>query len=375
MSMLSDAYKKSGLRDIINKNKGLVTGGLGGLALGGAGGLLTGGGIGGLLDDSGVQDFINKYKTTGMGTGAGAGVGALVGGPVGALVGGLAGGAGGYYGGDKPRADKLAAQQEYEALLGQQNEARDELKDIIDRIGGGDQEYPGMPIITPNPDNPPMDEPPITLPPGTEPGPAPVLPGPDPNLVEPTPIVRDPITTTGRSDADQDLQKILEEAGYQQQLGLQNAQEQEAARQEYLGQLSDLLTQRSARQFDEMRPDIYEDLNTRGLLRSSELGNALAREQKSLEATAQEQLAMQALQDRQAGLGDLSSVNQQYLAGRQSALARGFSLEDYARQLEASLALGQAVTPVANTYSGKGSAQGLQAGSSVLGALAPYVAM
>ena len=64
-------------------------------------------------------------------------------------------------------------------------------------------------------------------------------------------------------------------------------------------------------------------------------------------------LAKQQLGYDDSNLGTASGITESYLGGRGSALQREFSLEDFARQLEASKSLGAVVTPVQSGGSSK----------------------
>lgn len=302
---------------------------------------------------SGLRNIVENYKTTGMGAGAGGSLAVLAAAAAGvsnpamlALYGGLGAGGGGLigYGRDRERRAELEYNREVESQQAARDRSGNELDDMLDQIGG---RTPGN---------------------GDSADPTPVIEG-DP-FEQPFPDVG---ARGGTSDAALDAKRLLEEAEFQRNFGLGTAQEQQVAREQYLSELGDLLTQRNERQFGEIRPEIYEDLNTRGLLRSSALGNSLASEQAKLEAAAQEQLALQGLQDRKANLSDISGVNNQYLMGRQQALGRQFSLEDYARQVSASKLLGEAMAPVTATYNGgKNSAQTTQSLASLAQAGAAF---
>ncbi len=88
-------------------------------------------------------------------------------------------------------------------------------------------------------------------------------------------------------------------------------------------------------------PGIFEELNSKGLLRSSELGNQLATKAESLNADAANQLSQYGIQGETADLGNLNNIQQTYNAGRNSALAREFSVEDYAKQVQTGKEMGQ----------------------------------
>ncbi len=91
----------------------------------------------------------------------------------------------------------------------------------------------------------------------------------------------------------------------------------------------------------EAAPGIYEDLNSRGLLRSSELGNAMAREQRGLQAQTTNQLAQYGVQGQTDDLKNYTGIQNQYNQGRNSALSREFSVEDYQKQVQTGKEMGE----------------------------------
>src|SRR6185295_9036089 len=102
--------------------------------------------------------------------------------------------------------------------------------------------------------------------------------------------------------------------------------ELEALRQKFqlnkqLGGLNTLLGTEANRQFDLSQPGIYESLNSKGLLGSSAVGEALAKEKANLEGQREFTLG-------QAQLGGLDAIRQIQTGG----LSRQFSLEDFNSQ-------------------------------------------
>jgi hypothetical protein len=138
-----------------------------------------------------------------------------------------------------------------------------------------------------------------------------------------------------------DAQRIAQEAALQQQLSTQSQEGVTAKRQQYLNDLSGLLVQQQQQQMSEAAPGIYEDLNSRGLLRSSELGNAMAREQRGLQANTTNQLAQYGIQGATSDLNNYTGIQNQYNQGRNSALSREFSVEDYQRQVQTGKEMGE----------------------------------
>jgi hypothetical protein len=143
------------------------------------------------------------------------------------------------------------------------------------------------------------------------------------------------------TNASNDAQRVAQEAALQQQLSVQNQQGITDKRSQYLKDLSDVLQKQQAQNMSEAAPGIYEDLNSRGLLRSSALGDSMARELKSLQGTTTNTLAQKAIEGETADLGNYNKIQDTYNAGRNSALQREFSVEDYNRQIQAAKDLGE----------------------------------
>lgn len=155
------------------------------------------------------------------------------------------------------------------------------------------------------------------------------------------------------SEAGRDVQKLIAEAELQKSLNKQAYDSQADQRKQYLSELSDLLIKQQQAQLNDQMPGIYEDLNTRGLLRSSALGEKVGLEASKLARQTSEQLALQGLTDRNNALTQSGKIEDQYLAGRNAAIQRGFSVEDFNRQAALSREIGTAVTPVSQN-GGKG---------------------
>ncbi len=83
-----------------------------------------------------------------------------------------------------------------------------------------------------------------------------------------------------------------------------------------------------------------ENLNSRGLLRSSALGNSMATADQQLQANTTNQLQQQAIAGETSDLANTTNIQNTYDASRNSALQRQFSVEDYNNQLAAGKALG-----------------------------------
>ncbi len=175
------------------------------------------------------------------------------------------------------------------------------------------------------------------------------------------------------TQASQDSSQIANEAALQQQLSTQSQQGVTAQRAKYLQDLTGVLNQNAQNQLNDQAPGIYEDLNSRGLLRSSALGNSMATAAKSLTANTTNQLEQQAIAGETSDLNNDTTIQNTYNQGRNSALQRQFSVEDYNNQLAAGKALGDQYANIKpQTPSTK--AQGTQTAAAVLPAAATIAA-
>ncbi len=301
MSWISEAYKKSGLRKIYEKNK------------------------------SGILK-------TGVGLGTG-GIGAVIANQMEKK---------------KEGAKNAIKEQNEKKALNERN-----LDQFLDSIAGGGTPNAGGMTTGPGPTLPSMN------------------PGPNtPELVDPA--LQGVPTTGGMStapgEATHDQNRLLDEAAFQKKFQQEFAESSKAERAKMLQEYSDLIATQQNRLLDENNPALLEDLNTRGLLRSSELGNAMSRERSKAAAILAEQVGLQGLQDREANLGDRSKIEDQYNQGRYGAIQRGMSLEDFVRQTKAAQLTGQVLAPrAATTPSAKGGSalQGAMSGAAAGTAVAP----
>jgi hypothetical protein len=349
MSKLSKAWDNSSLANFVNNWKrpliGLAGGALGGAALGKAGQLM---GATGTLSNAGNM----------------------------ALLGGLAGGVAGYSAKQRKAAEE-AARVDAERQQAERNTAGNNLNDIIAPYLPTDPNNPDNPTLYTPPDstqspvvNTPAD--PILAVSPPQPGqPAPEIPPPV-DIYNPGNDITTPTIRPGMGNIDVsgqggvDIKKILDETERARQTQMDLWNQQQSMKENTRRSLAETLNSQMDRQFNDQMPSYLEDLNTRGLLRSSALGDRLATERSKMSAGVNEQLALQAIQDQYGGTDALTGITDQYLKGREGALSRGFSLEDWARQMQASKELGQTVTPI-TPYAGnsKGGIQDLQAGMSV----------
>jgi hypothetical protein len=127
---------------------------------------------------------------------------------------------------------------------------------------------------------------------------------------------------------------------------------QQSARDAQLKSLASLLAEQNQTQVGQAMPNVLEDLNSRGLLRSSAVGNQLANAQSQLQERTNQQLAQQALANQSAYTSGLGGITEADIAGKGSATQRQFSLQDYANQIQAGKILGKDLQPQAP--SGKG---------------------
>jgi len=146
-------------------------------------------------------------------------------------------------------------------------------------------------------------------------------------------------------DAQGDVERLVAEAELQKNLSQQTLQSQYQARSKYLTDLSGLLQQQQSQQLTQALPGVYEDLNTRGLLRSSALGNELGQRQAALAQETSNQLAKQGLSYSDQYTSGLGNIENTYLGARNAALSRRFSLEDLGTNIQASKDLGFALQP------------------------------
>ncbi len=191
---------------------------------------------------------------------------------------------------------------------------------------------------------------------------APLTSTPDPNNPGQSigiPVVGDPLQNSVPKVIDQ---SVIEQEGIRQQEQQRQAlAAQDAIRAGRLNDLKTLLSQQEDRQFSENAPGIYEDLNSRGLIQSSGLGEALAREKAKLAANTNDQLTQQGLADRDAdvsGIGDILSKLQSF---QTSGLERKFTLQDF--QNEADLAQKLGATNAPTIAGGKSVLSGVLSGA------------
>ncbi len=347
LSRLRDLYNSSGTADLYNKNKSAIMQGAAAAALGAATG----------------------------GAGAGA-MGGSVGG--GALAGGLLGGASGTMSG----IGQDQARKANERALQAKDLANTNLNNLLPTIAPPTNTNPYPTDNGPVVMNPATGQPISVNDPAAQPllnggqvaiNPTTSQPMPNGSMNRNVPVDNtSPNINTNLSQQDPALQARLKQilgtgtdagtaSAYQlanandlaSQLSTQTLNTQQADRQQQMKDLSQLLTEQAKTQYERSLPGLYEDLNTRGLLRSSDLGNQMAtKEQQSYQDVAN-QLGQTQLGYNDQYINGLGNITNQYNSGVGSALQREMSLQDYAQQIKASQQLGQAVAPV-TPYNSKG---------------------
>ncbi len=284
-------------------------------------------------------------------------------GNVGALVGtGLAPGMGTLAGGylDQLNTKKNKAEQ---AAQDKQTTANTNLNNVLNGINGGDNSgsspyfntpqgaVTGQPYMSPNQSQPQLAN--GALPFDT------LSPDIQQTLAAQSPALASrlkQIVGPGTGEAQTSAGQLLNANDLTSQLSQQTLDKQADMRKQQITDMASLLNQQADTSYSRSLPGLYEDLNTRGLLRSSDLGNQMAtKKQQSFEDVAN-QLGQQQLGYNDQYINGMGNITNQYNSGIGSALQREFSLQDYANQVKASQALGQAVAPV-QPYNGKTATQ------------------
>lgn len=331
---LRDLYNSTGTAKMYNNNKSAILQGAAMAALGAATGGLGAGALG-----------------TGS-VAAGMGLGAITGGASGALSG----------------MDKDKARENMQKQVNAKDAAGADLNTILNGITGNDPStnpttgtpyfnQPSAPSTGGNPKpnfNPSQPATQEQLPHGALPFDT-LSPDIQQTLAAQSPALASrlqQIIGPGTGSAQTSAGQLLDANDLTTQLSQQTLDKQAEMRKQQISDLSELLSKKADTQYNRDLPGLYEDLNTRGLLRSSDLGNKLAlKKQESMEDISN-QLAQQQLGYNDQYINGMGNITNQYNSGIGSALEREFSLKDYADQVNASKALGQAVTPV-QPYNGK----------------------
>jgi hypothetical protein len=137
-----------------------------------------------------------------------------------------------------------------------------------------------------------------------------------------------------------------EREGVRQRLQQEQAATDEATkRKQYTGELANILNTENERQFKLDQPGILEDLNARGLLNSSGVGDALAKRRQELAGAAETQLAQANLADKESVLPLYRNAIQTQQNFQSAGIQRDFSLDDFLRQTNAAIQIGQSTMP------------------------------
>jgi len=146
--------------------------------------------------------------------------------------------------------------------------------------------------------------------------------------------ITDTIESTPDPEADEDgglfpeLQPLLDE---QRDISEEFISTEEEKKRVKLQELSALLTDARETAFAENTPDILESLGSRGLLRSSAVGEELASEKGRLQKESDRLLTMQGISDQDAISGFRESAVKSELGLLTAFQGREFSIEDFER--------------------------------------------
>lgn len=146
------------------------------------------------------------------------------------------------------------------------------------------------------------------------------------------------------------------------------AQTEEGKRKQYISELSGLLTQNADRQFELDKPGMLEDLNARGLLHTSAVGDRYADRRKELAEGTSLQLAGADLDNKNALLDLYRNAGATQRGFQTGGLQREFGLEDYSRQFQDALRFARETQPQAP----KGKSSGQQVGMAAAQGVSSY---
>ena len=222
---------------------------------------------------SGLRKFYENNKSAILNTAAIAAVGATGGLSAVPLSGAtmIGGGLAAGMSQDKRRKEKIARANELDAANAQKTQASDELDKLLEGVTGGTPgslpgKVTGQPVFT-------GGEPPI-----------------DPNTGIPSELSPAGGMTQTGGQASTDQNRLLAEAEAQKKMKEEFASLSKAEKEKALQDYAQIISTQQNRLLDENNPKLMEDLNTRGLLRSSELGNAMGVERGKAAAILQEQV-------------------------------------------------------------------------------------
>lgn len=179
----------------------------------------------------------------------------------------------------------------------------------------------------------------------------------------------DPLGNTVVTDPRQ--RQIEEEALRQEEQSRLMAEQSKATREAQLTELADLLTKRSQEVFNLEKPGMYEDLNTRGLLRSSALGDRLSTRAQELERENQNALAQIKLGYGEQNLTDIQNILANKQGFQTAGLQARLGLEDAEAQKQLAMTLAELSKPKqpSGKTSGEKWAQGISVGADAAGTI------
>lgn len=162
----------------------------------------------------------------------------------------------------------------------------------------------------------------------------------------------------------------VEREGIRQRLQAEgDAATAKTRRGEALNELAGLLGKQADEAFDTNRAAILEDLNARGLLRSSAVGHEFARERSRQKQVSENIISTQAISDRDADLNALLQAGAGQRQFQTAGLERQFGLEDLSRSQAFALQMAELTKPQAKgKTSGQKWAEGIQAAAPIAAA-------
>lgn len=168
-------------------------------------------------------------------------------------------------------------------------------------------------------------------------------------------------------DVNSDRFAIEREAIRQKIQAKEEAEVAKRERSSRLDELRELLNTQGERTFKENNPLILEELNKRGQLDSSEVGNALARELARQKSISNEIVSAQSISDRDVDINASLDIGAATRGFQTEGLSRKFSLDDFNRNqlLSERLAALSKPQPKGKT-GGEKAVQGIEAGAAVI---------
>lgn len=182
------------------------------------------------------------------------------------------------------------------------------------------------------------------------------------------PKIEDPYGAAITTDARQ--KQIEEEALRQRAQQEQQTTYQKTERAKLLEELGGLLSQRTTEQMSLETPGMLEDLNTRGLLRSSQLGQSLSQRRGEFERGNQMALSQTALGYGEQNIADTASILARQQGFQTAGLQARLGLEDAASQEQLAITLAELSKPA--SPQGKSSGEKWAQGITAVGAINPY---